>query len=235
MSKVKFIRQIDERNTALRLIIVNFGINLSAKLSRLGKIQEYLSPPNLLSWTFLARNFVPMILSLYHGTTIHLKSTFDTIFDAITSRLCGSPSYVINVHILTSLPPFKDIISHSSHLIYIAGKSWIIVISSLLPLQSDFLWFLIIFRAPQKWFLETLNVFNFIPPAWHRTKQIDFFPQTNLNLLPCQTLMWSVILSISSYVTYGIRHMAWCHILPVTSFVHHLNLSTNVCQMSIAA
>lgn len=167
-------------NTALRLIIVNFGINLSAKLSKLerGKIQEYLSPPNLLSWTFLARNFVPMILSLYHGSTIYLKSTFDTIFDAITSRLRGPPSYVINVHILTSLPPFKDIISHSSHLIYIAGKSWIIVISSLLPLQSDFLWFLIIFRAPQKWFLETLNVFNFIPPAW-KSNQANWFFSSN--------------------------------------------------------
>jgi len=143
-----------------------------------GKIQEYLSTPNLLSWTFLARNFVPMILSLYHGSTIYLKSTFDTIFDAITSRLRGSPSYVINVHILTSLPPFKDIISHSSHLIYIAGKSWIIVISSLLPLQSDFLWFLIIFRAPQKWFLETLNVFNFIPPAW-KSNQANWFFSSN--------------------------------------------------------
>ena len=198
MSKVKFIRQIDEREycteahgvSLLSLknmlymprtnIIVNFGINLSAKLSKLerGKIQEYLSPPNLLSWTFLARNFVPMILSLYHGSTIYLKSTFDTIFDAITSRLRGPPSYVINVHILTSLPPFKDIISHSSHLIYIAGKSWIIVISSLLPLQSDFLWFLIIFRAPQKWFLETLNVFNFIPPAW-KSNQANWFFSSN--------------------------------------------------------
>ena len=52
MSKVKFIRQIDEREyCTVRLIIVNFGINLSAKLSKLerGKIQEYLSPPNLLS------------------------------------------------------------------------------------------------------------------------------------------------------------------------------------------
>ena len=95
-------------------------------------------------------------------------------------------------------------ISHITHLIYllyIAGKSWIIVISSLLPLQSDFLWFLIIFRAQQKWFLETLNVFYFssllgIKPSCVDLKlPIALRLITNLNLLACQTLLWSPYLA----------------------------------------
>ena len=155
-----------------------------------------------------------MVLSLYQGSTIHLKSTFDTIFYSLQLQIpsaCVPPWYVINVHRRPFLPQRYNITLISSYLIYMAAKSWLIVISSLLPLQSDFLWFLIIFRAPQKWFLETLNVFYFIPPARRQSKQIDFCLQSNLNLFPCQTLMWSVILSISSYVTYGIRHMTQCH------------------------
>ena len=111
-------------------------------------------------------------------------------------------------------------ISHITHLIYllyIAGKSWIIVISSLLPLQSDFLWFLIISPALQKWFPENLNVFYFIPPP--AIKPCHFCLTTNLNLLPCQTLMWSIIFSISCVI--------------VTHFVHHLNLSTFVLNVHL--
>jgi len=80
-------------------------------------------------------------------------------------------------------------------------KSWIIVISSLLPLQSDFLWFLIIFRAQQKWFLETLNVFYFSSLLGIKTSCVDLkLPIalrliTNLNLLACQTLLWSPYLA----------------------------------------
>ena len=104
----------------------------------------------------------------------------------------------------SSLPPF-EMIYHTPLILYIfyilLEKSWIIVISSLLPLQSDFLWFLIIFRAQQKWFLETLNVFYFssllgIKPSCVDLKlPIALRLITNLNLLACQTLLWSPYLA----------------------------------------
>ena len=209
-----------------------------------GGIQEYLWPSNppifwVESWKKLCQSLtrclkvVPMILSLYHGSTIDIKSTFDAVLPLETSHpfcvplICDQCSYFDHRH-----PFFPIKILYHTHLIYIAGKSWIIVISSLLPLQSDFLWFLIIFRALQNcdflklWMFSTLFLLLGIKPS-------NFCLITNLNLLPCQTLMWSVILSISSYVTYGIRHMT-CRILPLTSFVHHLWISQLMCQMSKA-
>ena len=87
----------------------------------------------------------------------------ETLHPFCLPLICDQCSYIF-----CPLSPFK--ILYHTHLIYIAGKSWIIVISSLLPLQSDFLWFLIIFRALQKWFLETLNVFYFIPSTWYQTR-----------------------------------------------------------------
>jgi len=119
-------------------------------------------------------------------------------FDISSFVILGQCSYLGR----SSLPPFEMIYhTHLIYLLYIAGKSWIIVISSLLPLQSDFLWFLIIFRAQQKWFLETLNVFYFSSLLGIKTSCVDLkLPIalrliTNLNLLACQTLLWSPYLA----------------------------------------
>ena len=109
-------------------------------------------------------------------------------------------------------------ISHITHLIYllyIAGKSWIIVISSLLPLQSDFLWFLIISPALQKWFPENLNVFYFIPPPAIKPCQLIFVsPPTltcsraklscDLSYLAFRVSLWHIL-----YIIWISQLMCW--------------------------
>jgi len=91
-----------------------------------GKIQEYLSPPYppifwVEPWKKLCQSLArclkvaPIILSLYQGFTIYLKSTFDTIHPLKLHISSASPWYVINVYILTPFP-FKDIISLSSYI-----------------------------------------------------------------------------------------------------------------------
>ena len=161
MSKFKLIRQINETEYCTDNYDCQLWFQKKNYQDMRGEIQEYLRPSHppifwVESWKKLCQSLtrclkvVPMILSLYHGSTIHLKSTFDAVLPLETSHpfcvplICDQCSYFDHRH-----PFFPIKILYHTHLIYIAGKSWIIVISSLLPLQSDFLWFLIIFRALQ--------------------------------------------------------------------------------------
>ena len=161
MSKLKLIRQINETEYCTDNYDLVPTFQQKNDQDMRGGIQEYLWPSNppifwVESWKKLCQSLtrclkvVPMILSLYHGSTFHLKPTFDAVLPLETSHpfcvplICDQCSYFDHRH-----PFFPIKILYHTHLIYIAGKSWIIVISSLLPLQSDFLWFLIIFRALQ--------------------------------------------------------------------------------------
>ena len=83
-------------------------------------------------------------------------------------------------------------------------------------------WFLVIshhFSCSAKVISWKSKCFLLYSSSCYQTMPVDFCLTTNLNLLPCQTLMWSIIFSISCVI--------------VTHFVHHLNLSTYVLNVHL--
>ena len=225
-----------KRNTALTIMIVNFGITLSKKdlkgitLSKKREVKSlstcrHVPPPPESFELNLVWNFLPMGLHTIWNLPLILY------LSPATSHPLW---YVINVHILATLYTLP------LWIYYITIVSSLIYIEKLKKLNyCDF----IVAPAP-KWFLVISHHFSCSAKviSW-KSKCFLLYSLSsklifNLNLRPCQTLMWSVILSISSYVTYGIRHissdirhMTW-RTFVVTNFLYIcLNLSTYVSKV----
>ena len=124
--------------------------------------------------------------------------------------LSASPWYVINIHILTTDTPFsyKDIISHSSYIYCWKKLNYCDFIAAPAPK-----WFLVIshhFSCSAEVILWNSECFLLFLTAWHQNKLCWSYTSTststylvpialclitNLNLLACQTLLWSPYLA----------------------------------------
>ena len=134
MSKVNFLGKSMKRNTAPMILIFNFGINLSKKLSRLERGQSMSTchrPNPPIFWVGLCQSLtrclkvVTMILSLYQAAIIFFS--FDAIYPL---KLCipfASPWYVINVH------------TYFAHFLLL--RYYITLLSYILLEKAELLWF----------------------------------------------------------------------------------------------
>lgn len=181
-----------KRNTAPIIMIVNFGVNLSKKKwSRHEggnpRVPATFPPPNLLSWILeetlsksdkMSQSGAHDIVSVsrvYNLSKIYLWCC-STPWN-FTSFL--RPPDMWSMFIFwpqTPLFSYKDIISHSSYIYCWKKLNYCDFIVAPAPK-----WFLVISHhfscSAELWFLETLNVFYFIPPAWNQTEQFLSYHQ----------------------------------------------------------